>query len=101
MSTAIRFEGARRLVLCVAMGALLLGLSAGAQAFPAIDFTGGFNSETVPDRSFDLVSTTDQLNQFAFSVAVRPVNHLPLWLELGYQYGNNSAPLHLTGSADL
>jgi hypothetical protein len=92
MSTAIR---------AVALGALLLGLSASAQAFPAIDFTGGLNSETIPDRSFDLVSTTDQLNQFAFSVAVRPVNHLPLWIELGYQYGNNGAALHATGTADL
>jgi hypothetical protein len=77
------------------------GLSGSAEAFRAIDFTAGFNSETIPDRSFDFVSTTDQLNQFALSAAIRPVGYLPLWIELGYQYGNNGAALHGTGSADL
>jgi len=92
MSTAIR---------ALATCAVLLGIAGSARAFPALDFTAGFNSETIPDRSFDLVSTSDQLNQFALSAAMRPVSHLPLWIELGYQYGNNGAGLHGAGSADL
>ncbi len=98
MSTA---SDALAVLRAIVLGAMLVGLSASAQAFPAIDFTAGFNSETIPDRSFDLVSTTDQLNQFALSAALQPVNRLPLWIELGYQYGNNGAALHGMGSADL
>jgi hypothetical protein len=92
--------GAQAVVVRVVVGALL-GLSGSARAFPGIDFTAGFNSQTIPDRSFDLVSTTDQLNQFALSAALQPVSQLPLWFELGYQYGNNGASLHETGSANL
>ncbi len=89
------------IALRMAVAGLLLGLPGSAMAFPAVDFTAGFNSETIPDRSFDLVSTSDEMNQFALSAAVRPARHLPLWIELGYQYGNNGAALHQTGSADL
>jgi hypothetical protein len=92
---------ATRQALCAAAAALLLGFPGKALASPAIDFTAGFNSETIPDRSFDFVSATDQLNQFAFSAAIQPVSPLPLWIELGYQYGNNGASLHQAGNADL
>jgi hypothetical protein len=91
----------RKRLLRAAAAAWLLGLAGSARAFPAIDFTAGFNSQTIPDRSFDLVSTSDLLNQFALSAAFQPVGRLPLWIELGYQYGNNGASLHEVGSADL
>jgi len=83
------------------VGVLLCGAAGSARASPAIDFTAGVNSQTIPDRSFDLVSTSDQLNQFAFGAAIQPVGRLPIWFELGYQYGNNGASLHGTGTADL